>query len=149
MKNIDECSQIVKHKEIKLSEKRSKIIFLNQASREITKVQVDGCLNFKGTKCDWLLIVEEPKKIEIYVELKGSDVRHAFKQLENTIINISADKQKQIKFCYIITTKSPLSSPEIQNKAKIFKKTYNSNLRVKKTGYKEKLSTLTARKEKL
>ena len=135
------CAKTVKDKKISLVENKSKLILNNEKLREITKVQVDGCLPIDGVKCDWLIIVVEPP-VEIYVELKGSDVKHAFEQLENTIKHISKDKTKKIKFCYVITTRVPLSSPEIQQKAKYFKKNYNATLRVRKTICTESLDSL-------
>ena len=89
--DLDKCSETITHKNILLEEKKSsKIIFSNEKLIEVTKIQVDGCLNINGVKCDWLLIINEPY-IEIYIELKGSDVEHAFTQIENTIKLVSQD----------------------------------------------------------
>ena len=38
--------------------------FSNEKLIEVTKIQVDGCLNINGVKCDWLLIINEP-----YIEI--------------------------------------------------------------------------------
>ena len=103
--NLDKCSEKITHKNILIEEKKSsKIIFGNENLIEVTKVQVDGCLDIQGVKCDWLLIIYEPY-IEIYIELKGSDVEHAFIQIENTIKVVSQDYKNVPKYCYIITTR--------------------------------------------
>jgi len=140
--DLDKCSETITHKNILLEEnKSSKIIFSNEKLIEVTKIQVDGCLNINGVKCDWLLIINEPY-IEIYIELKGSDVEHAFTQIENTIKLVSQDYKNVPKYCYIITTRCPITSAQIQVKAKSFKKKYNVVLKVKKTGCNENINAL-------
>lgn len=140
--DLDQCSEKVNHKNILIEEKKSsKILFSNENLIEVTKIQVDGCLDIQGVKCDWLLIVDEPY-IEIYIELKGSDVEHAFTQIENTIKLVSQDYKNVRKYCYIITTRCPMSSAQIQIKAKSFKSKYNAVLKIKKTGSNENINTL-------
>ena len=139
--DLDKCSEKISHKNILIEEKKSSIIvFINENSIELTKVQVDGCLDIQGVKCDWLLIINEPY-IEIYIELKGSDVEHAFDQIENTIKIVSKNYKTVLKYCYIITTRCPITSTQIQVKAKSFKKNYNAVLKVKKTGSNESFNT--------
>ena len=59
--DLDKCSEKISHKNILIEEKKSSIIvFINENSIELTKVQVDGCLDIQGVKCDWLLIINEP-----------------------------------------------------------------------------------------
>ncbi|MBD2353758.1 hypothetical protein H6G41_03810 [Tolypothrix sp. FACHB-123] len=101
--DLDACSEIINYKNIVIKEKKSsEITFYNENLIEVTKVQVDGCLNIQGVKCDWLLIINDCD-IQIYIELKGGDVEHAFKQLENTIKIVSKDLKKARKYCYVIT----------------------------------------------
>ncbi|MBE9249453.1 MULTISPECIES: hypothetical protein [Aphanizomenonaceae] len=139
--DLDKCSEKISHKNILIEEKKSsKIVFINENSIELTKVQVDGCLDIQGVKCDWLLIINEPY-IEIYIELKGSDVEHAFDQIENTIKIVSKNYKTVLKYCYIITTRCPITSTQIQVKAKLFKKNYNAVLKIKKTGFNESFNT--------
>jgi len=127
--NLEGCSEVVKHKNITVKENQSKFIIVNEQGLEITKIQVDGCLEIEGVKCDWMFTIDNPP-IEIYVELKGSDVKHAFKQLENTIKVVSRSNTAK-RFCYAITTRCPLTSTEIQNQQRAFKKNHNATLRVK------------------
>ena len=140
--DLDKCSEKISHKNILIEEKKSSIIvFINENSIELTKVQVDGCLDIQGVKCDWLLIINEPY-IEIYIELKGSDVEHAFDQIENTIKIVSKNYKTVLKYCYIITTRCPITSTQIQVKAKSFRSKYNAVLRIKKTGCNENINAL-------
>ncbi|MBK1990191.1 hypothetical protein A0J48_022140 [Sphaerospermopsis aphanizomenoides BCCUSP55] len=140
--DLEQCSEKICHKNILIEEKKSsKINFSNENLIEITKIQVDGCLDIQGVKCDWLLIINEPY-VEIYIELKGSDVEHAFEQVENTIKIISKNYKKVTKYCYIVTTRCPLNSAQIQVKAKSFKSKYNAVLKIIKTGCTEKINSL-------
>jgi hypothetical protein len=140
--DLDKCSEKISHKNILIEEKKSsKIIFTNEKLIEVTKVQVDGCLDIQGVKCDWLLIINETY-IEIYIELKGSDVEHAFAQIENTIKVISQGYKNVPKYCYVITTRCPITSTQIQVKTKSFKSKYNAVLRIKKTGCNENINAL-------
>ena len=140
--DLDKCSEKISHKNILIEEKKSSIIvFINENSIELTKVQVDGCLDIQGVKCDWLLIINEPY-IEIYIELKGSDVEHAFAQIENTMKIVSKNYKTVLKYCYIITTRCPITSTQIQVKAKSFRSKYNAVLRIKKTGCNENINAL-------
>ncbi|MBD2277742.1 MAG: hypothetical protein HEQ13_18430 [Dolichospermum sp. DEX189] len=139
--DLDKCSEKINYKNILIEEKKSsKIIFANENLIEVTKVQVDDCLDIQGVKCDWVLIINEPY-IEIYIELKGSEVEHAFDQIKNTIKIVSKNYKTVLKYCYIITTRCPINSAQIQVKAKSFKSKYNAVLKVKKTGSNESFNT--------
>lgn len=127
--NFGKCRQIVTHQRIVFEENRSKITFLNPSKQKVQKVKVDGCLPIDGIKCDFLLISE--KKVEYFVELKGSDVDHAANQLCATIENISAAPKTQPKHSFVISTRCPLTSPQIQVLQKKFKREYNSTFRIK------------------
>lgn len=56
---------------------------VNKEYNEVTHYQVDGLVIKDGMKCDYLLI-NETKKVAYLIELKGSDLVKAAKQLENT-----------------------------------------------------------------
>jgi hypothetical protein len=127
--NLERCSKVVKDKNIPVKENQRKFTIVNEQGLEITKIQVDGCLEIDGVKCDWMFTMDNPP-IEIYVELKGRDVKHAFKQLENTIKVVSRSNTAK-RFCYVVASKCPLSSPDIQNQQKAFKRDYNATLRVR------------------
>lgn len=56
----------------------------NDSSKNFCKIRIDDCLIKDGTKCDFLLISKDIKKA-FFIELKGSDLLHALKQIESTI----------------------------------------------------------------
>jgi hypothetical protein len=82
-------------------------------------------------RCDYLVIAPGQ---EIYIELKGSNVKHAVEQLATTIehkhIKQLTDKSS-LKLCFIASTRCPINSTEIQNLKKKFKQKYQAKLTIK------------------
>ncbi|MFK0032961.1 hypothetical protein [Pseudomonas monteilii] len=123
----------------KFEENRSTFKVHNKSRRNLARHQVDGCLIKSGIKCDWLL-VEEDSKTEIYIELKGSDIEHAVEQICKTVEQLSTPKSK--RWGYVICTRSPLSTTEIQRAAKNVAKSHRVTLRVRKTVHEEDIENL-------
>ncbi len=134
----EECIENLTYKEITLKEKKSKIIFLNPQKRRIAKIKIDGCEQFEGKKCDYLIKLKDNNYIEEhFVELKGHNVDYAVKQLENSIIK-RGDNASDIRKSYVITVRSPLAATEIQQLKLKHRKRVRSELVVKESGYKTK-----------
>lgn len=108
---------------------RSKFRLLNPKRVFIKIIRVDDCAIKEGIRCDYLLVL--PSRQEIYIELKGSDVRHAVDQIARSIDLLTCTDKSQRKLCFIATTRCPLSSAQIQNLKKKFKKEYNATLTIK------------------
>lgn len=125
----DKCQRKTKERRVVVEEKLSKITFINDSLQQVTVVTVDGCAITEGIRCDYLLIDNINK--EYFVELKGKDIKRAVSQLERTIEVLSKDKQRQAKWCFIISTRCPLFTTEIQNLKIKFKRRYNSTLIIK------------------
>ncbi|WP_332452426.1 hypothetical protein [Chryseobacterium aquaticum] len=117
-------------------ENKSKLTLENLDEVESESVKVDGCeINDKSIRCDFLHIA---KDVEFYIELKGQDLKHALEQIKATIKKLSSNKKLFPKRSYIICTRSPLSSTEIQNYKREFKKDYNSELIIKSSPHTDK-----------
>lgn len=137
-KRFPKCEEIVSDKRITRKENQSQIIIDNPNQFKVCVVQVDGCAIKEGRRCDYLVIPDEQdikKTLEIYIELKGSKILDAIEQLEATIKQLSDHPAKQEKLCIIISTRCPLSTPEIQKFKLSFKKKYNAKLEVKNKTY--------------
>ncbi|TWV96212.1 hypothetical protein [Chitinophaga pinensis] len=129
MKN---CRLTSKNKIFTFEEQRSKLILKNRDEVESVKIHVDGCEINEGLRCDYLHLAKE---IEFYIELKGQDLHHAIKQLKQTINKLGTKNKEQQRVCYIICTRSPLASTEIQEFAREFRRNYNSRLVIKSSPY--------------
>lgn len=77
------CSQ--RQKIIVSEEKRSKHIAHNKENQIVRKYKVDGDIIKSNDmdKCDFLVLNVE-KKTAYFIELKGTKIMHAIKQLKNT-----------------------------------------------------------------
>lgn len=124
------CEETISHPLISLHQGKSQITFLNPERLSIRKVEVDGCAITEGLRCDYLLI-EPTTNHEHYIELKGSDVPHALKQIIQTILQLSAEAKTHPKSSYVASTRCPLLSPEIQRHMLKFQRLYNSKLHIK------------------
>jgi hypothetical protein len=130
MKSPDgrECSTFRQHRKLALSGKKTTTLYLlNPDERIVEQIEVDGCAIMDGIRCDWLVRLNDAtSKEEIYVELKGSDVRHAVEQLRATIVKLSADRAKFPKRCFVVFTRNPLTGTDVQQLKLQFRKTFNS-----------------------
>lgn len=113
--NYEGCTKTTKNKIIPVSENKCTLTVNNPEQREIKKIQVDGCLLAENDeKCDWLLTTELPSKKALFIELKGSNVDKAVSQLKSTLKKTEPTFDEYKKICRVVSTKSPLSSSEIQ-----------------------------------
>jgi len=126
------CRLTSKNKIFTFKEQRSELVLKNTDEVNSTKVHVDGCEITNGLRCDYLHLAKE---IEFYIELKGQDLFHAMKQLESTINVLSTKNKQQKRVCYIICTRSPLFSTQIQEYDRRFRKKFNSKLVIKSSPY--------------
>ncbi len=144
--DFGKCSEISNNRIVVFEERKSKITFNNLKRKRVSKVDVE-CLRLRGKSCDGLLI--ELKKIpkskdfethfEHFVELKGSHVGTAIKQLENTIKQISFDPKTQRKCCYISSTKSPKIDTTMQKIKLRFKQSFDSGIVINTGHFKVKI----------
>jgi hypothetical protein len=117
-------------------ENKSKLTLENVEQVESTKIVVDGCeINDDSIRCDYMLLAKEK---EFYIELKGQDLLHAVAQLKATIKRLSPNFKSKNKKSYVICTRSPLSSTQIQNLKFDLIKNFNSDLQIKSSPYKDK-----------
>lgn len=137
-----ECVVETTDSQIKFEEKKKVIIFHNPQRKSCLKVQVDGCVvkSTQETKCDNLLV--EDNGNEHFVELKGTDVAHALKQLDGTILKLTdkANKTKKV-FAYVVCTNiAPQISGFVQKmKAKFFTQ-YKAKLDIRERRLETKIS---------
>ena len=130
------CRKISSQKLFVYQEMRSKLILENVDSIESTSITVDGCeINDDTIRCDFMHIA---KGIEFYIELKGQDLEHALEQIKSTIFRLSTNVKKGNKISYIICTRSPMTTSEIQNHKLEFRKKFNSKLEIKSSPFKDK-----------
>lgn len=139
MKDFGDCEKIRKDSKIVITDpgsdnNRSRFRLENPKKLKIRVIQVDDCVIKQGVRCDYLIIAPSNNKSsdsqEIYIELKGSDVKHAVEQIATTIEKLT-DNISASKLCFIASTRCPINSTEIQNIKKKFRKKYQAKLTIK------------------
>lgn len=123
-------------------EQKSIFQVVNKGRRPLERHQVDGCLIVDGVKCDWLL-VDTTSGREIYIELKGSDIKHAVNQICATV-NALTKNSAEVKLGYVICTKCPLDSTAVQRLKKSVLMSHKLKLKVHKTIHREDIEAMIA-----
>lgn len=127
MKNVPQiCITLKNDAIIKFAEKKSVLYLSNPKKETITCVQVDGCAIIKGVKCDHLY---EYNGEEHFLELKGSEIKHAVEQLKQSIRQLSSSTKV---YAEIVSPRSSCIGNDIQLFKKEFKK-MNVILNIHKT----------------
>lgn len=120
---MSNCIQSKNDSHIKCGEKQSKFILLNPLRKSVDYITVDGCLytpTDHGLRCDYALNFDDKT---VFVELKGSDIAHAIKQ----ILATEQDAKFTIntnKTAIIITSKTPKNDSSLQIQKVKLKKRY-------------------------
>jgi len=100
------CSEDSKHPLIVVEENGRKFTIRNQGKKNVKKVRVDGCLiDDKRQRCDYLFEIGHVCHCAIYLELKGSDIDHAFKQLVLTMKYLMNRHRNLTKVCHIVASR--------------------------------------------
>lgn len=124
------CTEEKKILIIVLEENNMKMIFHNKKRKIIKITTVDGCEITSGPRCDYL--VKNDKDIEFFVELKGTDILHACKQLSISIVKLSQDAKNKSKFAFVVSSSvRPAIRTRIQTNQRKFKEEFNCLLLVK------------------
>ena len=141
MKSLPECEEYSCDPKIVLKENKSKINFLNPNQDKILTIKVDGCVisDNETLRCDYALMPSD--EVEIYVELKGSDIVHAVEQIKSTIRLLSDNPQKIKKLCFVVSTSVPAYTTTIQKLKLQFKNNFNASFYIKNIQDEYDLST--------
>ena len=132
---IDTCNKNNNNKIISTQASGREFIIKNNQSLNINKVEVDNCYITDGLRCDYLFEIIKNKTVVkvFYLELKGSDINHAIKQLETTIKHCQNIHFDAIKECHIVASKykAPSSGQKSQKTRSEFKRKNKIQLFIK------------------
>lgn len=99
-------------RKIHVFEENGRKLTLNNPDQVLSKrVAVDGCEIKEGVRCDFMLIVDS-KDLEIFIELKGTDVKHGIDQIIETKRQLGAKGNSK---AYIVCSSSPKKDTDKQN----------------------------------
>ena len=118
------CIESLRHSKVKVHDPGTNIsaVFLNPERKTVERIRVDGCLApAQQAAADFL--VSMPSVVDVIVELKGTDLRKAFEQVEATIDFLQQRKNmnkqppnSQIIGILIVCSEYPSRNPRIQRK---------------------------------
>jgi hypothetical protein len=125
----DCCREATKVSKIKLDDEGSEhtATFINTGRLKHLKIRVDGCLVKQALAADWIL--SKPEVGHIVVELKGSDVDHAVKQVLETAKLAKKMQGPDEKIAGLIAcTRYPRIDTKIQRGKQEFSNKYSGRL---------------------
>lgn len=134
MRDFGRCEELkCEHRIPVKPEKGKKFTIVNPNKAKVRVIRIDGCVITDGLRCDWLF-VPEGGGVQIYLELKGSDVGHGIKQLESTIKNpkVTEGVHTIPKYCYIIYSSNSMRPVKLAAAKTRFKREYAAKLIPKK-----------------
>ena len=133
--DFEKCSNISCDQIILVKENKSSFRINNKSKYKVSTVTVDGCLiDDARTRCDYLFEIGIPVISVRYVELKGSDIEKAYKQLGATVGYCREHYAKLPSLsqsCYIVASRVPRSGPKTQELKKKFAKAFDIQLIIK------------------
>ena len=83
--STDDCIEMCTNDHVILGENGVEVHFDNSRGETIRKIHYDGCYCKDGSVLKADFIVGFSKLVDVIVELKGSDLRHAYSQVEHTL----------------------------------------------------------------
>lgn len=114
----DRCKDVTSRKLIKVAENGRSFSIRNVARRHITLVKVDGCAITTGERCDFMFLADRGK--ELFVELKGSDIKKALSQITRSIGELTQIAEKSNRTAVIVSSRVPAEDTGTMNaKAKL------------------------------
>lgn len=130
MRNVpDICVKDCADANIVFEQNRRRVCFYNP-NRQICKcVQVDGCAITEGIRCDNMLTSHD-ERCEYFVELKGTDVKHAIEQLRVSIQTLGEFTDD--RSAYVVSTNvAPALTTTIQRAKRDFRTKLQAELIIK------------------
>lgn len=130
MRNVpDICVKGCADANIVFEQNRRRVCFYNP-NRQICKcVQVDGCAITEGIRCDNMLTSHD-ERCEYFVELKGTDVKHAIEQLRVSIQTLGEFTDN--RSAYVVSTNvAPALTTTIQRAKRDFRTKLQAELIIK------------------
>lgn len=97
----EKCLDLYQDNNIISCKERENTLRFHCGGEQFYKIKIDGCeiVDQNTLKCDFM-IVKRDEVLEVYVELKGSDIVHAAKQILATIR--SKGKKRANKYAAIV-----------------------------------------------
>jgi hypothetical protein len=126
---LGQCTESVAHSKIKVEENGKSAVFLNATNSVFNRIHVDGCVIKDGPRCDW--VISRKSIGDVLIELKGSNVKHAFGQIRATAAYWRANKFLEGRMGgLVVCSQYPRIATMVQKAKEEFSREFNAPLRV-------------------
>ncbi|WP_142692383.1 hypothetical protein [Campylobacter troglodytis] len=129
-----------------ICEENGKVFCLNTMGASFVKIKIDGGVEPNGIapeKCDYMVIKNEVEDIEIFIELKGSDIKKAMNQLITTYDKYAMKNPSIKHYPVIVFSHYPSENTSIQVAKKELKEKFKNNLLKHKDIFKTRYDSNT------
>ena len=107
----------------------SKLRLHNPSKRSVKTVQVDGCAITDSSCCDWAAEVDDHiSHEELFIELKGSHMTKAVKQIEATMVRLSSNPAQTKKRCLVVSKRFTVTGPWFLRQQRRFQRDFKADL---------------------
>lgn len=136
-------------KNVTCEEKKKRYNLINHERFETAVYHVDGGLikdEQNVIKCDYLYGIGDPKNPSaIFIELKGTDLKHAVRQINNSVLLFAPSLPGHRIFGRIVSGAVPnmQNDPAVQKLDKELRKRYNGKLKIFRDSVDEEYSKLS------
>lgn len=121
--------EFIQHSEISndkiICKEKGRTFHLHTGNASFAKVKIDGGVVTKNTselRCDYLIIKQKIEDIEIFVELKGNDIKYAYKQIIASYNNYASKSENIKHYAVIVASYIPKTPTTLQKIKSEFKK---------------------------
>jgi hypothetical protein len=140
MLGIEDCQEVETTKTVSRTHNGRSFVVKNPKYREIGVILVDGCvINDESRRVDWMVRLPLNKKLKDgtdcfkLIELKGSNVMHAFTQMRQTMVHAAiAPHRKLVNEGFIVSQLNPALQSIAQNEQVKFLNEFGVIVRVVK-----------------
>ena len=127
---LNECIEFNDKRKICVATEKGKTYTLNNISNyKVRKVKIDKCLPQKESekRCDYLIDIDDQDlKRVIFIELKGSKLADALRQIYSTIIYLSGEYKNYTKDARIVGSRNVPGFIDLHNYKKLAKEIFQN-----------------------
>lgn len=123
------CVEVLRHSRIKVAENGKQAVVLNSKKEKFERLKIDGCLVKNKTASDWA--ISKHGVGNVVIELKGSDVAHAVKQIKETLDFLRCSEYMGAKCgALVVCSKYPKIDTKIQRAKQLIAETHKAPLHI-------------------
>lgn len=113
MSFLSRCATVCDDRLIVVEQNGKRFCLKNPAQEKHLLIEVDGCAIVSGERCDEMLHLSSGR--EIYVELKGADIKKALSQISSTVHKMTRVGDRADRIGVVVSSRVPKEDSATQN----------------------------------